>query len=751
MFTAMSTRLLLLVFLVISVFRNVPIINSLESPSLSQNTLDEWWVHRSVPTVSVNSAVSEECIRDTRKYLTALHHHEPWAVQMYESSGRLVENLIHIEGGNNVHHESGLFDGCLSVQSDRVSFKGQYCTVFFGLEPVVEEESLDDIPDSDVENIYYYQKPSVGFCLPSTCTASDLRTAVAQQVGHRVSKGKNFSIVAIASEDYCYTEEKIHNRKTTVDNVTIIVLSAFGLLAVTVFTATGYDVLFNTNEQKTADSSFFVQLLQCFSAKRNCKTLLETTENSKDDLSCLHGIRVLAICWIVLIHVGGGFALTRFIYNRKMVFENTIHWQGQFVSNGLFAVDTFFLLSGLLVAFTQMRQLDQNGGFFNIKRFYGHRYMRLTPVYAFVLAFVATLYPYLGSGPEWNFIEQKSKDIRKNWWTNLLYITNYVQPTKNWWTNPAVGAAETWYLSSDMQMFWISPLLIYPLWRWKRAGILCAVASWLIFLAISTTLFVVYDLPATNFWLRPSDMLKINAYAEKHYMNTFARFPTYIIGILLGWLLHKTKDKKIRINKCLVVAGWMMAILSGLTVTYGMLPYLDENIVPVINPVVRISYGVLHHSAWALAVGWIIFACTHGCGGFVQRFLSCKLFLPFSRLSYAVYLLHLHYIFAYVAHMRKPVYFTDCIAFTTYLGALVFTFIMAFVVSVFVEMPFANLDKLLFPNKTKAQLQTQKTHTHTWNANCFVFLKEKWISIYNKLIGPLKREGGGSAALYIFC
>lgn len=144
---------------------------------------------------------------------------------MYESSGKVIENLIHIEGGESVHHESGLFDGCLSVQSDGVSFKGQYCTVFFGLKPVAEEEkSLDDIPDADVENVYHDQKPSVGFCLPSTCTASDLRSAVAQQVGHRVGKGKNFSIVAISSEDYCYTEEKIHNRRTTFDNVTLIVL-----------------------------------------------------------------------------------------------------------------------------------------------------------------------------------------------------------------------------------------------------------------------------------------------------------------------------------------------------------------------------------------------------------------------------------------------------------------------------------------------------------------------------------------------
>jgi hypothetical protein len=139
-----------------------------------------------------------------------------------------VEDLIHIEGSDNVHHESGLFDECLSVQPDGVPFQGQYCTVFFGLKPQEKENSQRDLNDSEKEeineNMSNFQKPSVGFCLPSTCSSSDLRSAVAQLVGHRVIKEKNFSIVAISDEKYCFTREKIHARSTTFDNPTLIVL-----------------------------------------------------------------------------------------------------------------------------------------------------------------------------------------------------------------------------------------------------------------------------------------------------------------------------------------------------------------------------------------------------------------------------------------------------------------------------------------------------------------------------------------------
>ena len=136
---------------------------------------------------------------------------------MYESSGRILEDLIHIEGSDHVHHESGLFDECLSVLSDW-EIQGQYCTVFFGLKSMEEEET-----NEHEENLYNFQKPSVGFCLPSTCSAIDLKSAVAQHVGHRTINEKNFSVVAIANENYCYTQQKI-DASRTFDNVTIAVL-----------------------------------------------------------------------------------------------------------------------------------------------------------------------------------------------------------------------------------------------------------------------------------------------------------------------------------------------------------------------------------------------------------------------------------------------------------------------------------------------------------------------------------------------
>ena len=52
---------------------------------------------------------------------------------------------------------------------------------------------------------------------------------------------------------------------------------------------------------------------------------------------------------------------------------------------------------------------------------------------------------------------------------------------------------QSWYLAADMQMYLISPLLIYPLWRWRRAG-----KVWMAFVTLAIhvvvyTLYIVHD------------------------------------------------------------------------------------------------------------------------------------------------------------------------------------------------------------------------------------------------------------------
>lgn len=89
--------------------------------------------------------------------------------------------------------------------------------------------------------------------------------------------------------------------------------------------------------------------------------------------------------------------------------------------------------------------------------------------------------------------------------------------------------------------------------------------------------------------------------------------------------------------------------------------------------------------------------------GYLNKLFSWKVFMPLSRLSYAVYLFHPIYIKAYYSYMRKPLHSTEISFITTYSGILTMTFLIASVVSVGIEMPFNKLDKLLIVENTDSK------------------------------------------------
>lgn len=57
--------------------------------------------------------------------------------------------------------------------------------------------------------------------------------------------------------------------------------------------------------------------------------------------------------------------------------------------------------------------------------YYVRRYLRLTPVYVVIMLMEVTVFTYISEGPFWKSIEPTY--CRNSWWTNLLYINNFVK------------------------------------------------------------------------------------------------------------------------------------------------------------------------------------------------------------------------------------------------------------------------------------------------------------------------------------
>ena len=126
---------------------------------------------------------------------------------MYKSSGSLTDKLIDF-GTWNVHHEMGLFDECLAAvdrsQVEFPSFEAKYCTVFFENQQQTNHSSSAELIDYTSN----FVKSSIAFCIPSSCTAGDLSSAVAHRLHHQFN---HFSLASVTSEDFCFTKDKIRS------------------------------------------------------------------------------------------------------------------------------------------------------------------------------------------------------------------------------------------------------------------------------------------------------------------------------------------------------------------------------------------------------------------------------------------------------------------------------------------------------------------------------------------------------------
>ena len=101
-------------------------------------------------------------------------------------------------------------------------------------------------------------------------------------------------------------------------------------------------------------------------------------------------------------------------------FLNNFYLSG--LLNGFFAVETFFLMSGILTTYISIKSARKSFKNFNLFLYAISRYIRLTPGVLFSTAGFFLL-PYLGSGPFFTEVVKAEVDnCHHHWLANLFYL-----------------------------------------------------------------------------------------------------------------------------------------------------------------------------------------------------------------------------------------------------------------------------------------------------------------------------------------
>jgi len=612
--------------------------------------------------------VSSTCRLDATAFLMGFVRRERWAVDMIDSAGKLPRSIL--KGRTRWY---GDYDSCTSIQSTGgvSQFTGQYCNARLG-------------------NLTTNSGPiTIGICIPHTCTYEEWQILFNDASQNIAIWPNNIGLVRGGS---CSAVEK-----PPFDAGTWAVACIVTIICLLVATGTFYDIvtyqpLVKKNGGKEAQVPVPARLIMAFSIYTNTKKLFHVSKSNDNSLACMTGIRFFSIGWVMLGHyllyMSGG------IENGEMVVQLMQRFSFQIVFAAELSVDTFFMLSGLLVAYLMMKQFDKIGGprgmgVFGWVHFYVHRWWRLTPAVMFLAAIYSTLFYYTGEGPRWPTVAQwdRTNYCKWNWWTNLLYVNNLVNADE-------MCMGWTWYLANDMQFYVVSPLFLIPLYMYAPAGIALLVAALLgtiIGAGVNSTL---KNTPLGNIGrtFYPGDDPDFFYHT---YIAPWFRIMPHLIGMLTGYLLYRTK-LKCKLPKSVVIGGWLLAFGSSFAVCFG--PYTVVEGVDTPTGAVSL-FNATFRTIWAACVAWVVFACVHGYGGWVNTFLSWKPFVVLSRLNYMAYMVHMIIQSRFFMSRKYLRYLDDAEIIACFMSSYVMAYLWAYLTSMTLEVPWFGIEKVILGNK----------------------------------------------------
>uniref|UniRef100_A0A7M5UX06 Nose resistant-to-fluoxetine protein N-terminal domain-containing protein n=2 Tax=Clytia hemisphaerica TaxID=252671 RepID=A0A7M5UX06_9CNID len=441
-----------------------------------------------------------------------------------------------------------------------------------------------------------------------------------------------------------------------------------------------------------------IQFLVCFSILKNTRTLISTSA-PKDSIRSINGIRAISMTWVILGHVYF-FGILTAPDNIVGVFKVNERFTFQAIANAYVSVDSFFFLSGFLVAYITLKKMDKMNGSLNFFAFVLHRFIRLTPSYMFAIFIQTSLYPYIVNSPDGLLVRAGAKNdqCHTHWWSNLLYINN-IYP----WKMAEECLGWSWYLANDMQFFVISPLFLFFMYRYKLKGALISIGSGILLSTIATIAIVAgKGLPSliSIAWLPgvpANDRAQVGIFGDDVYVKPWTRINPYLIGLLFGFLFSRKIYLTRKPNFAITFMGWAVATAIGMSIIYG--PYsVFKPGGQLFDTAQNVLYGAFSRLAWALALAWVVYACQYRMGGWVNSFLSWSLWIPIGRLTYGAYLLHPIILNYYYKTMEKPWHFQDDTAIFAYLSVLMMSYMFAFLLSLLIDLPVYNLETMVTKN-----------------------------------------------------
>ncbi|CAI2387450.1 unnamed protein product [Moneuplotes crassus] len=561
---------------------------------------------------------------------------------------------------------------------------------------------------------------SIGLCSPKHCNTPESFSTLTAFIDKQFRAADSNSTLEARM-----INPKLFNTDLNAGAIIMILIIAFLVFLwiagiIVAYTKIGDKFCESREETKIHErKSKWALALYSFNPFSNLNKIVSVDTEGDKTLWVLNGVRVFSMAWVIIGHSFSSI-ITTSVSNLQSLGQlfDTFHFG--IIGGGMFAVDSFFWLSGFLTFYIitskmyAKKELKSIGGFIML---YVHRFLRLIFPLAFVQFFMMFLMRYFGSGPlywqAWNF---SNKSCNTYWWSNLVFINNFVP-----WNIMDSCMSWTWYLANDFQFFAVSPFIIMAYcYNRKIAYIICFILV-LISMGLSGVITAIHNVnPMTQ--ARDYDAFSLM------YTKPWTRMGPYFLGAVFGFSYFELTMREVYIDLGYTTFNKLYSYLRdsratslalafiGVAITaifcFPLGSYFNEcgNMFDTSLPsncwgyFPSVLFNTLSRVSFVFGLSLLLLPTFVNRLRIIRGLLCNELFVVLARLSYIAYLLHPIVIFWNYFDAKQGVYASTHDLWFFGIGSVIVTYLLTIPFTLLCEAPFMNLEKyLLMPFKKKQQ------------------------------------------------
>ncbi|KAH7984330.1 hypothetical protein HPB52_019434 [Rhipicephalus sanguineus] len=179
---------------------------------------------------------------------------------------------------------------------------------------------------------------------------------------------------------------------------------------------------------------------------------------------------------------------------------------------------------------------------------------------------------------------------------------------------------------------------------------------------------------------------------NNYYLLPFYHGVCFFSGCITFLLVERFG--KVKISKLIQASLWCISLFCGLYCIFMKIDWYRTT--ERASETRRLFVAFTDRILWSVCVAWFVFTCATGRGGFLNRFLCWSPFVPLSRLSFGVYLVHSPFYIMMYHIARERIFFSHFTLVSQCFAVVVWSYILSYFLFIACEGPTGHLEKLVF-------------------------------------------------------